>query len=319
MAQLVSPLLGGRANVLPHTGIVAFGTEFFLGQGPCTSPPGEGIPMRPVEVLELGQTLKTRRELEEHIRNVIAPQFTPASYSLLNHNCNHYANAISTFLLGNSGELPRRILRVADEALSGPQGGALRGIIQNLEQARRGGSGAGLNPFGHMSNTGASSPPGVGANGGLPVQGTLGIEAALAQLFNVAQPIATQMAQSLGEIGGNVRNRSASLSGGQQSQGPEAAVAQLLGAGQAAIPVAGQIAQTVGNALQTSIGQVGREVQRLGRSERGARGSNLQNLDVSVPQLQEMGFHDRAACVAALESSEGDFGRALSLLLEWQS
>eukprot|EP00929_Paragymnodinium_shiwhaense_P103228 TRINITY_DN66566_c0_g1_i2.p1 TRINITY_DN66566_c0_g1~~TRINITY_DN66566_c0_g1_i2.p1 ORF type:complete len:467 (-),score=106.11 TRINITY_DN66566_c0_g1_i2:30-1430(-) len=169
MARAMSlQLVGKQVDVIPHTGIVCFGTEYFFGSGPCTSLPGQGIPLKPVEILDLGKTDKSRAELEQHIISALASRFTPENYNLLRHNCNHYANEISTFLLGSpAGTLPSRILNVADEALSGPQGAQLRGIIEGMESSmRQQSSGQSMNPFGNMP------APAPGGGAGVPAPAT---------------------------------------------------------------------------------------------------------------------------------------------------
>mmetsp|Transcript_7228 Transcript_7228/g.22614 ORF Transcript_7228/g.22614 Transcript_7228/m.22614 type:complete len:179 (-) Transcript_7228:36-572(-) len=149
MAANLSPLLlGKRVDIVPHTGIVAFGREYYFGAGPCVGKPGETVPLEPSQVLELGETRRSREELEAFVREVLAEEHTSANYNLLSHNCNHFADAVARFLLDGRG-LPASIVNVAEEALSTPEGQSLRVMIEDMERGMRSGTGsASLNPFG---------------------------------------------------------------------------------------------------------------------------------------------------------------------------
>merc|ERR1712072_1139356 len=97
--------------------------------GPCIGEPGNTVGMRPAQILELGETCKTQQELEGHIQSSLAAEHCQENYNLCNHNCNHYANDITKFLLPGK-ELPSSIVNVAEEALSTPQGQNLRIMIE---------------------------------------------------------------------------------------------------------------------------------------------------------------------------------------------
>merc|ERR1712194_892970 len=110
----------------------------------------------------LGDTSKTRQELESYINSVLALEHTEQNYNLLNHNCNHFANDVAKFLLDGKG-LPDSIVNFGQDALSTPQGQQLRGMIEGMERnMRQGGGGSGLNPFG--------APVAETAPTGIPVQ-----------------------------------------------------------------------------------------------------------------------------------------------------
>eukprot|EP00930_Biecheleria_cincta_P078170 TRINITY_DN6557_c0_g4_i1.p1 TRINITY_DN6557_c0_g4~~TRINITY_DN6557_c0_g4_i1.p1 ORF type:complete len:414 (+),score=130.73 TRINITY_DN6557_c0_g4_i1:181-1422(+) len=159
-AQMSVALLGKRIDIIPHTGIAAFGKEYFFGSGPCIGEPGKSVPVPVAQVLELGETQKTAEELEVYIRDVLALEHNEQNYNLLNHNCNHYADAVAKFLLDGKG-LPDSIVNVAEEALSTPQGQTIRVMIENMEKSMRSGSsgaGSAMNPF---SNVGTAVPAAV--------------------------------------------------------------------------------------------------------------------------------------------------------------
>eukprot|EP00966_Prymnesium_polylepis_P141606 3270262-Prymnesium_polylepis.1 len=90
------------------------------------------MPMPACEVIQLGSTAKTESELSAFLAQ-ISPRFTAATYDLLRHNCNHFSNEVAQFLTGGTGSVPARIVNIADEALSTPQGAALRQMIETLQ------------------------------------------------------------------------------------------------------------------------------------------------------------------------------------------
>jgi len=158
MAAQMSPmLLGKKIDLIPHTGIVVFGKEYFFGSGPCVGEPGKTVPVSVSQVLDLGETGKVSEELEAFIDSSLACEYTPENYNLLSHNCNHYADAISKFLLDGVG-LPASIVNVADEALSTPQGQSLRVMIESMEKDMRSnmGGASAMNPFGTASGAAAA-------------------------------------------------------------------------------------------------------------------------------------------------------------------
>merc|ERR1711948_147745 len=118
-----------------------------------------GVPV--AQTLVLGETSKTREELESHINRVLALEHTEQNYNLLDHNCNHFANDVAKFLLGGQG-LPDCIVNFGQDALSTPQGQQLRGMIEGMERnMRQGSGGSGLNPFAAP----ASAPVHTGVSG----------------------------------------------------------------------------------------------------------------------------------------------------------
>lgn len=158
MAKSMSMMLvGQQLDLVPHTGIVIFGREYFFGGGPsiCDNP-GKSVPVPVAQTLVLGETTKTREELEAYINGVLSLEHTEQNYSLLNHNCNHYANDVAKFLLNGKG-LPDIIVNFGQVALSTPQAQQLRGMIEGMDRNMRSSSGgSSLNPFG---NSGGSVNP----------------------------------------------------------------------------------------------------------------------------------------------------------------
>lgn len=159
-AQMSMALLGKQIDIVPHTGIVVFGREYFFGSGPCVGEPGNTIGITPARTLSLGETTKTREELEAHIRDTLAVEHCQQNYNLLTHNCNHYANDLTKFLLPGKC-LPDSIVNVAEDALSTPQGQSLRVMIEGMDAQMRSqtGSMSTMNPYAHVGNSAPAPVP----------------------------------------------------------------------------------------------------------------------------------------------------------------
>eukprot|EP00405_Crypthecodinium_cohnii_P053343 CAMPEP_0206589660 /NCGR_PEP_ID=MMETSP0325_2-20121206/39071_1 /ASSEMBLY_ACC=CAM_ASM_000347 /TAXON_ID=2866 /ORGANISM="Crypthecodinium cohnii, Strain Seligo" /LENGTH=401 /DNA_ID=CAMNT_0054098293 /DNA_START=86 /DNA_END=1291 /DNA_ORIENTATION=+ len=163
MAKAMSMMLVGKQiDVVPHTGIVAFGNEYFFGAGPCVGVPRQSVPAQVAMEYDLGETTKTREELESYINSHLAKEHTQENYSLLTHNCNHYADDVAKFLMNGKG-VPDWILNIANDALSTEKGSALRGMIEQADQMMRqqsgGGGSGGLNPYANVTTAGSSASP----------------------------------------------------------------------------------------------------------------------------------------------------------------
>jgi len=117
--------------------------------------------MQPCEVIDMGQTGKTEVELQAFL-NSISARFTADTYNLLSHNCNHFSNEVARFLTGGQSLVPDRIVNIAQEALSSPQGQQLRGFIEGLEQnMRQQNTGNQLNPLGHVGSQFGGAPASI--------------------------------------------------------------------------------------------------------------------------------------------------------------
>jgi hypothetical protein len=158
MARSMSQaIIGKQLDGIWHSGIVVFGVEYFYGGGICAAPAGHAIPHLPYQEISLGETSKTQVELEFFLQS-ITHRFTQATYSLLRHNCNNFANEVAQFLLNGRG-IPEHIIRLPQEFLSSPLGATLAPMIEQMENQMRQqlvGGGSGLNPFGHIQSTPAA-------------------------------------------------------------------------------------------------------------------------------------------------------------------
>ena len=123
MARALSmQFLGIHLDIVPHTGIVVYGKEYFFSGGIQSVPAHlfAATYHTPVhEVVQLGST-EIPEELFEEFLEERSPDFTAATYSLLHHNCNHFTDECANFLLGKS--IPQAILDVPTKVLSSPMG-----------------------------------------------------------------------------------------------------------------------------------------------------------------------------------------------------
>ena len=123
MARALSmQFLGIHLDIVPHTGIVVYGKEYFFSGGIQSVPAHlfAATYHTPVhEVVQLGST-EIPKELFEEFLEERSPDFTAATYSLLHHNCNHFTDECANFLLGKS--IPQAILDVPTKVLSSPMG-----------------------------------------------------------------------------------------------------------------------------------------------------------------------------------------------------
>ncbi|CAI5975629.1 unnamed protein product [Closterium sp. NIES-64] len=128
--QLSQTLLGTAIDAVYHTGVVAYGTEYWFGAGIQRGVPGRTDFGPPMEAIRLGCT-EIPRDLFEQFLADVSVNYSPHRYSLLSHNCNHFSDEVAHFLLGRG--IPSRILDLPRHVLSSPQGALLAPLLQQLE------------------------------------------------------------------------------------------------------------------------------------------------------------------------------------------
>lgn len=160
MARAMSMgIIGKQLDGIWHSGIAVFGIEYFYGGGICAAPAGRAIPHLSYQEISLGDTSKSQIELETFLQS-ISHRFTQATYSLLRHNCNNFANEVAIFLTGKG--IPEHIIRLPQEFLTSPMGATIAPMIEGMEQRMRNelvGDGRGLNPFAHIQGRTLLFPP----------------------------------------------------------------------------------------------------------------------------------------------------------------
>ena len=156
MARAMSAqLLGKQIEGVWHTGIIAFGEEWYFGGGIQRGTPGFTHFGRPLRVLDLGETHLPREVFEEFLVD-IAPRFTMQTYNLLRHNCNNFSDEVAQFLVGEG--IPSHILSLPDEVLSTPFGQQLMPMLSMMDaQMRTASEGASVGGFG--SGAAFAAPP----------------------------------------------------------------------------------------------------------------------------------------------------------------
>nr|PNR44676.1 hypothetical protein PHYPA_014446 [Physcomitrium patens] len=131
--QLSTTFLGHSIEGVWHSGI-GFSGKYFYGASIQSVRIGHSPFGTPVEVLELGYTHIPKNIFEVFLQE-IGPRYTMETYSLLNHNCNHFTDEAAQFLVGTG--IPHHILRQVDVALNNPLGAMMLPMLQQLETTLR--------------------------------------------------------------------------------------------------------------------------------------------------------------------------------------
>ncbi|CAE8622430.1 unnamed protein product [Polarella glacialis] len=119
LASRISPyIFGQQLDGLWHTSIWAFGVEYYYGGDICRAVPGQTRFGNPTKLVNLGITLRSPAELDIFLTRELQPEFTPGSYDVLHHNCNHFSDRASHHLVGRG--IPEEVLRMPDCVASAP-------------------------------------------------------------------------------------------------------------------------------------------------------------------------------------------------------
>lgn len=151
-AAMSQQILGQRIDGIWHSGIVVYGVEYYFGGGIQCSPAGQFSVQNslPNQMLEMGQTTKTKSELEYFLRSV-SHLYSMTTYDLINNNCNNFADAVCKFLTGHG--IPTHIVDLPRIVFSTPGGQMLRPMIESMQQNIRQQNSTGLDPFGNAAST----------------------------------------------------------------------------------------------------------------------------------------------------------------------
>ena len=113
--QLSQPLLGFAVDIIPHTGIVCYGREYFFSgglQSEDKSVFAHTYGLQVHQVLQLGTTEIPQAVFEDFLREV-HPKFTSTTYDIVSNNCNHFTNEAAEFLLGAGIPWVSRVVSVS--------------------------------------------------------------------------------------------------------------------------------------------------------------------------------------------------------------
>ena len=98
-AQLSVQLVGKYFEGIWHTGICCYNKEFYYGGGISYDRVGMTPFGVPTKKLTLGYTEIPEELFMEFLREA-QPEWSMEKYHVFEHNCNHFTNAASEFLLG---------------------------------------------------------------------------------------------------------------------------------------------------------------------------------------------------------------------------
>lgn len=124
-------LLGRQIEGVWHTGIVAYGLEWFFGsQGISNCQPCGTILGQPDEKIFQGRTAVSYDDFYSYIMNLSRTTFKGSDYHLLKHNCNNFSDQVSEFLTGR--KIPSHITGLPQEVLSTPFGQMLLPMLEQM-------------------------------------------------------------------------------------------------------------------------------------------------------------------------------------------
>jgi len=130
MAKQFSPMfLGKTIDGIWHTGIVAFGDEWYFGNdGINYCQPKGTILGEPNEIIHLGRTELNQDDFLEIIRQMSESTYKLGSYNLLEHNCNNFSHDLSLLLVGKP--IPSHIIDLPKEIMNTSIGPMLRPLLE---------------------------------------------------------------------------------------------------------------------------------------------------------------------------------------------
>ena len=133
-AAFSQAILGKEIGGVWHTGVVAYGQEWYFGGGIQSGSPGQTPFGTPHEVVRLGVS-HVPRDLFDDLLAELHSRFTERTYSLLHNNCNHFSEEVCQFLVGQG--IPAHVLALPQEVLSSPAGPLLLPLLEGFEAQMR--------------------------------------------------------------------------------------------------------------------------------------------------------------------------------------
>lgn len=132
MAAMMSKMLIGRhLDGIWHTGVVAYGREYFFGPAGIQSVRPGGTELRePNRVEKVGETDLPYPVFLDYISGLSTSTFAPGSYNLFKHNCNTFTEQVCSFLVDKS--IPKYILDLPEEILQTEIGQQIAPLVEAL-------------------------------------------------------------------------------------------------------------------------------------------------------------------------------------------
>jgi len=131
MSQL---LLGQQLEGIWHSGLVAFGLEYFYAGGIVSMPPEKVEAEYDLKVnreIMLGTTTVDMSTFHQFLKDNEG-KFTADKYDIIHWNCNHFTNECSKFLLAK--EIDGYILHQHEVVAKLPMGGMILNLIRSSQQ-----------------------------------------------------------------------------------------------------------------------------------------------------------------------------------------
>jgi hypothetical protein len=133
-AQFLGP--NHSIELIPHTGLLVFGNEYFFGGGIQSVEPHYFRAMRgihPVQTQRLGITTVSQTAFDDWCRGVASRKYNAATYDLLHRNCNHFSHDAALQGLKLNQGVPSWILEVPHKFLSSPMGQMIRPMLEQMQ------------------------------------------------------------------------------------------------------------------------------------------------------------------------------------------
>lgn len=129
-ARYLSPLLlGSWEGGIWHTGLCAYGQEYYFGGRVQWEEPGDTGFGIPVKELKLGVTLRTLHNFHSHIKSELERNFNGMAYDVFDHNCNHFVDEAARFLLGRG--IPDEVRLQPQRVMNTPIARMLRPLLNH--------------------------------------------------------------------------------------------------------------------------------------------------------------------------------------------
>lgn len=136
MAKLMSlPLTGKQFDGIWHTSLVVHDIEHYYSQGINSITPLSSEHGVLVKKLPMGTTTLTSHQITQLLTD-FESVFTPDAYHIINHNCNHFTDAV-LLKMGTIGRCPDDIMNLAKEVMATPFGSMVQPLFEKMFLGKR--------------------------------------------------------------------------------------------------------------------------------------------------------------------------------------